>query len=217
TGSVDMSARLWDMAQGTFVRLDGPANTVNAVAVAPDGKTLAACGSDGCAFVWDDVAPGQAPGRSRRVGVLDGSARGIALGRDRTLYAVSDSDRAARLLVFANASGEPVKSVAVGAPVTALALSSDERRVFVACGDGRVRSWDAPALANPTVSPVLHEERITALALAPDGSKALTGAESTALADNENRDVRAKLWDLPGWTRSAKALGAGKAGVFAVA
>jgi WD40 repeat protein len=54
TGSVDRSARLFDVQTGACVRLfAGHRGGVQALAVAPDGRTLATAADDGGLMLWD--------------------------------------------------------------------------------------------------------------------------------------------------------------------
>jgi WD40 repeat protein len=76
--------------------------------------------------------------------------------------------------------------------VTAVALSSDGRRLLSGSEDNTARLWDA-ATGKAIATLAGHTAQVTAVAFSPDGTRVLTGS----------RDNTARLWDL---FKSAEAL-----------
>ncbi len=54
TGSSDQTCRMWDVQSGTCVRIfPGHNGPVTAIAISPEGKTMASAGADNIIRLWD--------------------------------------------------------------------------------------------------------------------------------------------------------------------
>ena len=209
----DGTVILWDLTDpGAPVRrgepLPGHTDFVHAVALAPDGRTLATAGEDRTVILWDLTDPGAparrgAPltGHTTEVGAVgfapDGRTLATAGGRDLgkmkwdftvILWDLSDRGAQARL-------GEPL----TGHPgeVLAVAFTPDGRTLATAGGEGTVILWDlsdpsAPArLGEPLTG---HPGGVAAVAFAPDGrALATAGRRGPGLAGEGGTVI---LWDL---------------------
>ncbi|WP_338900201.1 WD40 repeat domain-containing protein [Streptomyces sp. TG1A-60] len=173
-------ALLSTQSQPFSARLGGHRGPVNAVAFAPDDRTLATASSDGTVTLR---GTGGAH-RTLATFTVPGRVRSVAFSRDgRTLAATSTngpvtlwdiSDRRRTAVLSANTKG--ARAVAFDPRGAALA---------VAAVDGTVQLWDAGRTPRRTASLTGHEGTLNALAYAPDGK--------TLVSAGADRTVR--LWD----------------------
>jgi WD40 repeat protein/heme exporter protein D len=200
TGSLDDTARLWDLgaedpgAEEPLV-LAGHDGSVYSVAFSPDGHWLAT-GSrdelDDTARLWDLGAedPGAEPlvlaGHEGLVYSVafspDGrwlaSGSGDKLGDTARLWDLEAEDPGAEPLVLAGHEGS----------VYSVAFSPDGRWLASGSEDKTTRLWDLGA-EDPAAEPVVlagHEGSVASVAFSPDGRWLATGSE----------DKTARLWDL---------------------
>ena len=94
TGSLDATARLWDVQSGSCVRVfAGHFGSVDTVSVSPDGKTIATAGEDNFVNLWDI-------GSGKKLATLHGHTRrvqSIDFSREGTLLASGSDDCSLRL------------------------------------------------------------------------------------------------------------------------
>ncbi len=141
--------------------LPGP---VAALALAPDGRTVAA-GSGAEVRLWD-AGTGQL---LRTLPVPDGPVRALALLPDQRFLVVSVEN--APLAVWDLASGRPVRSWARHAGfATSLAVLPGGRFVVSGGSDRVVRLWD-PASGRPVREMAGHEDAVTAVAAGADAPR----------------------------------------------
>lgn len=178
------------------------------VVFSPDGKRLAACGTDGTASVWDVSS-------HKELLVLrghEGSVTDIAFSPDGTRIATAgehdgtarvwDSESGRELRVLSNHQGG----------FFGVAFSPDGTRVATAGVNGTVQLWNAQsgkmvlAVRNSEVGPVL---RVT---FSPDGKRfatasvfgtarvwnAITGKPLLTLENQQNKNNRENVQDIQG-------------------
>jgi WD40 repeat protein len=179
TASDENAARLWDARTGRLLQtLEGHRDEVTAVAFAP-GDALAFTGdAKGRGLLWrraDASGPWQqaAELQGHRQGLRINAARFLPDGR-RLLTASADHTVAQWDVVRA----EEQKPLVLAHPdaVTLLAVAPSGQLALTACADRRVRLWDVDRavsviLDNGQARP--ENERIDAVAFAPDGRQAL--------------------------------------------
>ncbi|MBV9012081.1 MAG: PD40 domain-containing protein [Pseudonocardiales bacterium] len=193
TGSLDRTARLWDIRDPDhptlLSTLTGHTNWVNSVAFSPDGHTVATGSADDTARLWDVRNPRQpAP-----LGVLTGhtgSVRSVAFSPDGHTLATSSDDRTARLWDVR----DPHQPAPLGAltghtgSVWSVAFSPDGRTLATASLDQTARLWDIGDPHQPAPLGVLtgHTSAVYSVAFSPDGRTLATAS----------LDDTARLWDI---------------------
>jgi len=156
--------------------------SVLSVTYNPNGRQLAAAGSDGIVRLWDlsnpETAPTILPGHTS--GVLS-----VVYSPDGEQLASAGYDGTVRLWNLSNPKEAPIILAGHTSIVNAVAYSPDGGQLASASRDGTVQLWD---LSNPMATPFILENTDWAwsIAYSPDG-------EQLASANN---DGTVQLWDL---------------------
>jgi TRAP-type C4-dicarboxylate transport system substrate-binding protein/sugar lactone lactonase YvrE len=174
TGSVDGTARLWDLATGETIRtFSGHTGPIDGLAFSPDGKTLIT-GGDQTVRLWD-VATGEElqvfSGHTAGVGDLEFSPDGQSI-------VSSSGDQTAR--IWDVASGQTLH-VLIGhsSYLTRVTYSPDGRYVLTSSGDDTAHLWDT-ATGDEVRIFTGHSEDVSAIAYSSDGQYIATGDAQTA-------------------------------------
>jgi WD40 repeat protein len=142
SASADKTVRVWNIRDATvFAQATVPAD-LSAVAWANGGKQIAAAGGDGVVRVWDlpDTA-GAAPAAPKELKGHDGAVTCLAAFPASPAHLLSGgADGTVRR--WDVQSGNAVKQLSHGAPVNAVAVRPDGKRVASA-GGAVVKLWDA--------------------------------------------------------------------------
>lgn len=172
TSSWDGTVKLWDPAGNERLSLTGITSGVDAVAIAPDGQTLAAVGRhDKLVRFWDT-----ATGKNKRE--LKGHELGllcVAFSPDGKLLASGGIDKTVRLWDLAAGKEQQVLPGALDT-VNCLAFSPDGGTVAWSGQDKVVRLWDVVAgkskgeFKGPT-------QPVHVLAFSPDGTQLAVGSD----------------------------------------
>jgi WD40 repeat protein/tRNA A-37 threonylcarbamoyl transferase component Bud32 len=176
TAGSDRSARLWDAT--TREPFGEPAThqvIIKAAAFSPDGKTFLTGSDDHTARLWD-----AATGRPVSVPLLHRARVGaVAFSPDGSRILTGSSDHAARLW---DSPRLTAGSMGTEGPVRRAVFSPDRTRlVVVLSSDERiVQVWDTET-GDAVGTPLLHSTKVKAIALSPDGSRLLTGANDSVL------------------------------------
>ncbi|MCW2901796.1 MAG: repeat, subgroup [Streptosporangiaceae bacterium] len=173
---VDGRLRVWDPATPGAVptELGHHDNTVEALAVAPDGRVIS--GGDGRVRMWNPAAPNV----PTELGTHDDTVQALAVTPDGRVIS-GGNDRRVRMWNPA-APNVPTELGTHDDTVQALAVTPDGRVISSGC-DGRVRMWD-PAAPNVPTELGRHDRAVVALAVAPDG-RVISGGD----------DGRVRMWD----------------------
>jgi WD40 repeat protein len=191
--SADCSVRLWEVATGREVRrFTGHKSFIHSVAFSPDGRRALSGSLDLCACLWD-VSTGEElrrfPGHT--LCFSSDGRRALADYADGSLRLV-DLDSGREFGGLAGHTGE----------VLSVAVSADGRHALSGSGDRTVRLWRLPEPGPATQAVAGGEDQalrcfrghwatVKAVALSPDGRRALSGSGYLQGGDNSVR-----LWDV---------------------
>jgi hypothetical protein len=157
----DGGAELWDVGSGSLLAqiLAGRTVTVTAFAVSADSTTAVTADVEGTITIWD-LTLGEVV---RRLPNQTSFVSAVAISADGFTAATSGPRN--WVTVWCTASGKPIRSVDVGAPVTALALTPEGRGIVIG-SDLWIR---AQCLSTPAaVTGCLRtRSRVTAIAVNP--------------------------------------------------
>jgi WD40 repeat protein len=174
-----------------LLTLAGHQNTVNAIAFAPDGRTLASGGADRTIRIWD-AATGQL------LRTLEGhteEVRTVAFSPDgRTLASCGGE-----LKLWDAATGALRRTLKWGVPVYAAAFSPDGKTLATGSADHTARLWD-PDTGLLVRSLKEHRcSRVTWVAFSPDGhTLASVGSRGSVDEDTpmeDQPDAELQLWE----------------------
>jgi WD40 repeat protein len=179
--------------------LVGHQDTIQAVAVTPDGTRAVTASSDGTAIVWDLATGARIHTFSHRdtvsaVAVIRDGTRAVTASADNSAI-VWDLATGARLHILTG-HRESVRAVAVTRDGTRAVTASDDQTAIV---------WDLATGARlHTLND--HQDWVTAVAITGDGTRAVTASD----------DQTAIVWDLATGARLHKLTGHQRA-LYAVA
>lgn len=185
TTAADGTARLWRFPLTPPRTLTGPADTVNAVTVSPDGKLVAVASADQTVRLYDLVA-GTA---LRQLVGQAGAMTALDFSPDGATVAAANAEGA--IIFRKTADGADQLSVAGHTgPIKALDFREDGKRIASAGQDGTIRVWSLPQPALPLAG---HTMPVQTAASTADGKLI-----ATASADNFIR-----LWKPEGGAATA--------------
>ena len=227
SASEDKTIRVWDWRAGVTVRTirgqigNGNEGKVYAVAVAPDGRTLAAGGYFGPGLgdrpPYGDVRLFDL-GSGRMTGVLKGldyAVHGLDFSPDGALLAAGGEDGMVRVWHKpAEAGGEWTAREPLDADswrVERVRFALGGKRIVAVTGDNGLRMWDANGAAiDMPQAQDLRDVPLQGLAVSPDGTRFATSASDGRLAIWDAADGRlARALPNPGFSASAIAFAAG--------
>jgi len=187
--------QLWSRATGQRIGRALPAAAAAAAAgpaaFSPDGRLVAAIGSDGKARLWN-VATQQQTGTAVALPISGGPGRGalafspggktfVTVGANGTaaLWSVATGRRVGGLM-NAGPAGSADGQAAAGGPAAAAAFSPDGRTLATAA-DGSIRLWDTATRQEIGAPMTAGPGPLYAVAFSPDGSTLATaGGDGTA-------------------------------------
>jgi WD40 repeat protein len=210
TGSEDKTVRVWDISgRGELLRIlrppvgDGEQGHIFAVALSPDGRTVA-CGGrtgspqqgDACVYLFDRVTGAI----TRRLGGLPGWVHSLAYTPDGRFLGVVTGDvrgnpQWSGVKIFRLPDYAPVaEDRDYGNSVMSVESDATGSRLATACWDGFIRLYDLSGLTAPDAStpsrlaPVSKirlpgGERPWGLAFSPDGTRLAVGFDHVPKVD----------------------------------
>ncbi|WP_289942129.1 AAA family ATPase [Streptomyces sp. S.PNR 29] len=176
----DGTVALWDLDRSVLI--SHPLREVGALALSPDGRTLAVAGDNRKVELWD------LPGRRRAATLAGhtGAVRSVAFSPDGHVLATAGNDGTTRLWDLGGRRTTATLAGHTGA-VQSVAFSPDGRTLATAGTDRTVRLWE---VAGGTSTAVLaaHSDFVNTVAFSPDGRVVATASD--------DRTVR--LWKVTG-------------------
>ena len=183
---IEGEVRQWNVADGQVARtFKGHRDMIYALALSPDGKTLATGSYDQKIKLWN-VADGT---ERKTLNGHNGAVFALAFRPDGKLLASASADRTVKL--WDVASGERRDTLSQpGKEQFAVAWSADGKRLAAAGADNRIRVWSVSPDAKETTNPLVvakfaHEQAILRLVWSADGKTMLSSAQ----------DGTVRVWD----------------------
>ncbi|MEG4414992.1 hypothetical protein Q5692_29830, partial [Microcoleus sp. C2C3] len=165
--------------EGALRTLAGHSWGVNAVDLAPDGKTAISASSDSTLKIWDTET-------GRELKTLTGhsdSVTAVALAPDGKTAISASEDRT--LKIWDTETGSELKTLTGHSNrVTAVALAPDGKTAISASDDETLKIWDTET-GRELKTLTGHSNRVKAVDLAPDGKTAISASWDDTL----------KIWD----------------------
>ena len=170
---------IWDLTEGKLVReLAAHANEVSAIAVSPDGTTLASGDVDGNLDIWKLTS-----GAKTRSDKLAHAIEALTFSSDGKTLAIGDADRTVRLSDAS--SGKVTRTLHTRSHVEMLDLSPDGNVLAVGTRDPGLELWDlrTDAAGRTLVAPGDHFDAMPGfVAFSPDGRFVTCGGHGKDIA-----------------------------------
>lgn len=162
---------LWDLRTGRLLETSpgDPSRPQAAVAVSPDGRTIAVTGPEHRVELRDMLS-------RRRVALLDGNidVNSLAISPDGRLVAAGETEGSISL--WDRATGRQIRRLeAHVGPCLALAFSPDGKTLASGGMDQKVRLWN-PTVDQEVATLTGHRDWVWALAFSPDGDLLASGS-----------------------------------------
>lgn len=184
--AVSGQIKIWNVADGRLLRvIDGHRDTIYALALSPDGKTLASGSYDQQIKLWSTETGAEV----KTLRGHNGAVFGLAFRPDGKILASASADRTVKLWDTATGARKDTLIQPTKEQV-AVAWSADGKRLAAAGFDNRIRVWEVRPDAKETMNPLLvaryaHEQPISRIVWSADGRTLASGAQ----------DGTVKLWD----------------------
>jgi WD40 repeat protein len=172
SAGADGVVKVWDVPRGEeLVTLRGHTQGVACVAFSPDGQRLVSAAGDQTIKMWGSV---QEPDGSRYTG-HKGPVVALAFSPDgQFLYSAANPPTGAEVHCWRSTTAERVQEHRIpGAPINALAASSDGRLIAAGRNDGTIQVWQT-ATGHLLPPGPRHDGAVRGLAFSPDGKRLIS-------------------------------------------
>ena len=192
--AVEGEVKQWSVAEKRVVRtFSGHRDMIYALALSPDGKTLATGSYDQKIKLWN-VADGK---ERKTLSGHNGAVYGLAFRPDGKLLASASADRTVKLWDVASGERRDTLSQPQKEQV-AVAWSADGTRVAAGGADNRIRIWQVTPDARETTNPLLiarfaHEQPLLRLVWSVDGAAMLSSAQDGTVRVWDAKDVKERV------------------------
>jgi len=177
--------KIWNVTEGKLIRsIDTHRDAIYALAISPDGKTMATGSYDKQIKLWDLESGNEL----QTLEGHNGAIFGLAFRPDGKILASASSDRTIKL--WETSTGKRTDTLSQPTREQyAVAWNQKGNRLFAGGVDNRIRIWEVSEKATETSNQILesqfaHEGTILTLALSSDGRKLVSSAS----------DGSVKLW-----------------------
>jgi WD40 repeat protein/transcriptional regulator with XRE-family HTH domain len=179
TGSLDTTARLWDLNTGELIRVfSGHTAEITGLAFSPDSQFLVTASVDGTARLWNIAS-----GETEKTFPAPMGNDLVAFSPDGRYITITGFDKDARIWDVATVKLVHTLSGHTK-DVTRVTYSPDGKYVLTGSNDNTACLWDT-ATGNPLQTYPGHTDGVSAVAFSPDGKYIATGDLHTA-----------RLWDV---------------------
>ncbi len=163
------SVRVWSVSTGLEVDQSFFYHQpVRAVGYSPDGKTIVSAGERDGVILWDAHS-----GKKIRHLTAEQATTAVHFSHDGNAVVFGVGGQ---VVLVAADTGQAVRRIdAHKAPIRALSISADGKRVATAAGDGTLRVWDARSKPVKQFD-VSEDDPVLALALSADGAFLASGS-----------------------------------------
>lgn len=188
------TVRSWKTADGMPQQsFEGHLDAAYALAVAPDGRTIATGAYDQKIRLWDTAT-------GKEIALLkghNGAVNGLAFRPDGAVLASASADRTVKLWSMPGGQrldtlSQPTKEQ------SSVVFSADGRQLYAAGADSRIRLWNISAAAKEGTNTIVtsrfaHEGGILSLVLSADGKLLASTATDKSLKIWNPADLTEKL------------------------
>jgi WD40 repeat protein len=193
TGSTDKTVRLWSLPGGQLVRIirppiaGGAFGQVSAVAIAPDGKTIALSGYDaGCEFAASDCRFIHLYDSSdgtllKRLGPVKAHVYDLAFSPDGRRLAAAAGQQG--LFIWENPLGEQPRALSAADPAYSVVFNPTGTHLATTASDGAVTLYGGDLSAPIRRSQGRTGATFSDAAFSPDGSTLAVGYEGISKID----------------------------------
>ncbi len=178
SGSLDNTARVWEVATGREVSRMTHDAGVSSVDFSPDGKYVASGSLDNTVRVWE-----AATGREVTRMIHDAGVSSVAFSPDGKYVASGSYDHTARL--WEVITGKEVARMTHNREVSSIAFSPNGKTLASGSYDNSIILWDVEA-HQPIGQPLIrHTDVVTSVTFSPDGKiLASSSADNTIILWN---------------------------------
>lgn len=187
TGSMDWTARLWDVATGNLLQtFSGHTNSINSVAISDDGSRVLTGSNDAGIFLWDANTGTRLKGFGNGSGVsfVTFSPDGKKMVYVAGYTALSDLDTGKGAILLWNQYGF----------FSPAAFSSGGRKIVTVSPDKTIRIWDGTTGNQIKSFHVAY--RPQSVAFSPDATKILVGLADYPMAKLLDASTGALIYNL---------------------